>query len=140
MQPATTSQSHLGTDPIAGCMHLNVGPENMKKKPITYYLLTVVVLYLSGYGVCRLKGELTHRRTWSGGWNRHWVVSGTPVPRIIPAQLHMPDDIEYNADMDRFKSEFKAISRRRAAWGVLFFPLRCWESLAWWIVNPKDNE
>ena len=115
----------------------------MKKKRITFYFLIVAVLYLSGYGVCRLKGELTHRKTWNGGWNRHWVASATPVPSNFPlpfAPLHIPGDNEYNAAMDRCKSEYKAIARRRATWGVLFFPLRCLESLAWWIVNPKDNE
>jgi len=31
MQPAKTSQLHLGTDPMAGCMHLNIGPHNIWK-------------------------------------------------------------------------------------------------------------
>ena len=29
MQPATTSQTHLGTVPMAGCMHIDVGPNFM---------------------------------------------------------------------------------------------------------------
>ena len=114
----------------------------MKKKRITFYLLIAAVLYLSGYGVCRLKGELTHRRTWNGGWNRHWVVSGIPVPSIRPlpyAPLHIPGDAEYNAAMDQCTSEYKAISRRRTALGIMFFLLRCLESLAWWIANPMEN-
>jgi len=112
----------------------------MKKQRVIIFLTSVVVLYLSGYVVSRVKHELIHRRTWDGGWIYHWVVLGVPEPRINPLPcppLHGPDDPEYNADMDRFMSEYKAISRRRTALGILFFPLRCFESLAWWIVNPK---
>jgi hypothetical protein len=115
----------------------------MKKKRIILSLISVAVLYLTGYAVSRIKHELIHRRTWEGGWNRHWVVSGDPEPSIHPlpfAPLHIPGEPGYNAAMDRFTSEYKAISRRRSALGVLFFPLRCLESLAWWIVNPKEDE
>ena len=115
----------------------------MKKQRIILSLIGVAVLYLTGYVVSRIKHELIHHRTWEGGWTRHWVVPGDPEPRIHPlpfAPLQVPDDPEYNAAMNRFTSEYKAISRRRTALGALFFPLRCLESLAWWIVNPMNSE
>jgi hypothetical protein len=114
----------------------------MKKKRIVHSLISVAVLYLSGYAVSRNKHELIHRRSWEGGWTRHWVVLGDPEPSVHPlpfAPLQVSNDPEYNAAMDRFTSEYKAISRRRTAFGVLFFPLRCLESLAWWIANPKES-
>ena len=43
MQPATTSQSHLGTDPMAGCMHLNVLPKTMTMKSLILLSLLLVI-------------------------------------------------------------------------------------------------
>ena len=49
MQPAKTSQSNLRTDPMAGCMHLNVGHKIMKHKNA---LLAVCGLVLLAYIAC----------------------------------------------------------------------------------------
>lgn len=113
----------------------------MKKNRIILFVISVGVLYLTGYVVSRIKHELIHRKTWNGGWNRHWVVLAVPEPSFHTfALLQGRNDPEFHAAMDRYRSEYKAISRRRTVLGILFLPARSLESLAWWIVNPKESE
>ena len=113
----------------------------MKKNRIILSVISVGVLYLTGYGISRIKHELVHRETWDGGWNRHWVVLAEPEPNFdLFAQLQGRDDPGFHAAMHRYRSEYKAISRRRTVLGILFLPARCLESLAWWVVNPRYSE
>lgn len=108
----------------------------MKKKQIILVLIGVGILYLAGYGISRIKHELVHRETWDGGWNRHWVVLAEPDPSMSPLIFVTEDQTA----MNRYRSEYKAISRRRTVLGILFLPMRCLESLAWWITNPRYRE
>lgn len=104
--------------------------------------VVVVIVYMASYVACRSRNELIHRKTWAHGWNRHWIELGHPEPPIMPhpfAPMHIPGDDEYNAAIDRFKKEFKTIASRRKVFGVIFFPLRCCESLLWWMVDARDN-
>jgi len=112
-----------------------------QRKKIIASCLAVALLYIAGYIVCRSQGELIHRKTLAGGWKRHWVKPGNPEPSVQPlpfAPIHIPGNDEYNAAMEQFRREFKAISTRRRVLGAFFVPLRCVESMAWWIVDAKD--
>lgn len=103
--------------------------------------LVATSIYLSGYIVCRCQGELIHRKTWDGGWNRHWVTPGRAQPGFVAlpaASLHDPGDVESDAAVERFRREFQAIVIRRRVMGICFLPLRCAESAAWWIVDPRE--
>jgi hypothetical protein len=133
-QPSTKTALHRPPKPC--------WPARMtKRKKIVICCVVLASLYLSAYVVCRVKGEMIHRKTWAGGWNRHWITAGHPEPSIQPlpyAPLHVPGDDEYNAAMEQFRNEFRSIRNRRLALGVFFFPLRCLESIAWWCLDPKN--
>ncbi|GEM_PF-3747848 len=98
------------------------------------------LLYVSGYVACRLQSELIHRKTWAHGWNRHWIKPGQPEPSVEPLPfmpLHVPGDREYNAAMEQYQAEFNSIAARRRLLGIVFFPLRCVESAAWWVSDAR---
>ncbi len=105
-------------------------------------LLALALLYITGYTVCRSQNELIHRKTWNGGWNRHWLTPGIPQPTIEPlpyAPLHIPGNHAYNAAMEESKAEYMAIAFRRKTLGIVFFPMRCLESIGWWVINPRGD-
>jgi hypothetical protein len=98
--------------------------------------------YAATYAACRAQRELIHRKTWDNGWNRHWIRPANPEPSVQPHPLapqHIPGDEEYNVAMQQFKREWKAISLRRKVFGVVYFPLRCCESVIWWILDARHN-
>jgi len=51
--------------------------------------------------------------------------------------LHVPGDREYNAAMEQYQAEFNSIAARRRLLGIVFFPLRCVESAAWWVSDAR---
>lgn len=90
-------------------------------------ILLALMMYVTGYAVCRSRGELIHRMTWSGGWAYHSIVPGSFRNRISFLVSIPEEDLRY----------VYRIESRRRMFQIFYLPLIMLESAMQWVLVPR---
>ncbi len=112
-------------------------------KPLFALMMLLFCIYGGAYCFERKETLFIHRKTWSNGWNSHWIEAGYPKTTISPlpfAPLHINGDEKYNEGMRIFATEFNYIRKKQKILGFFYFPLRVFESCVWWLFDPKEKQ
>jgi hypothetical protein len=100
----------------------------MNQKIKIFAIVAILALYFIGYVVCRERGELIRRMTYSDG-NRaiHKIAPGSYENRIQFLFVASPEDIRY----------VRRIQIRRSIFKIVYLPLSLAECLVWTIIQAK---
>jgi hypothetical protein len=113
----------------------------MKKRKLIIAGICLVV-YSAFYLNVRSNHYLIHRKTWAGGWNRHWVQAGElidgPMAFMAIGMLAEEKGQDFDSAEKQVTKAIRKAERKQAALGVLFFPLRVAETTFCFCVDLKD--
>ena len=104
--------------------------------------VTMALLYMLIYGVYRINGDFVHKKTWSSGWNSHWIADKHAAPAVRPLDYEPPRTEVYKREtpaLKEFGHGFQVDSTRMSLLGFIFLPARCAEAVIWWIFNPQGR-
>lgn len=113
---------------LQNCLPFVLLGRRMNKRTKLILLVGLLAAYVAGYAVCRTRGELIHRLTWSDGDRaHHWITPGSYENRIQFIVLPSEEDMRYA----------RRIQIRRSIFQVVYFPLVVVESVSRWMIEPR---
>ena len=98
--------------------------------------------YLAFYLGVRSNHYLIHRKTWAGGWNRHWIQKGElidgPTAFIAIGMVSDNNGNDFDSAEQTVMKAIRKAERKQSAVSVLFLPLRLLETGFWFCIDARD--